>query len=75
MKNLIQTTALAVLLSTLTGCGLYDTANQRSQLMGNLHEGMTTTRHTGEAKRPSSLWISKTIKSSHSILTTVPSLR
>lgn len=41
MKNLIQTTALAVLLSTLTGCGLYDTANQRSQLMGNLHEGMT----------------------------------
>ena len=41
MKNLIQTTALAVLLSTLAGCGLYDTANQRSQLMGNLHEGMT----------------------------------
>lgn len=41
MKNLIQTTALAVLLSTLTGCGLYDTANQRSRLMGNLHEGMS----------------------------------
>ena len=48
MKNLIQTTALAVLLSTLTGCGLYDTANQRSQLMGNLHEGMTRNiRKTG----------------------------
>ena len=41
MKNLIQTTALAVLLSTLTSCGLYDTANQRSRLMGNLHEGIS----------------------------------
>lgn len=41
MKNLILTTTLTALLSTLTGCGIYDTANQRSQLMGNLHEGMT----------------------------------
>lgn len=41
MKSLIQTTALAALLSIMTGCGLYDTANQRSRLMGNLQEGMT----------------------------------
>lgn len=41
MKNIMNIIAAITLLMAMTSCGLYDTAGQRAQLMGNLHEGMT----------------------------------
>lgn len=52
MKNLMKTMAIAALLLATTSCGMYDLAGKRSDILENLHKGMTKEEVIAELGKP-----------------------